>query len=384
MPHKKSRKWRDVTISNSADAEMLDKNSSKTHFVKKMRDVTISEFADAAEPITRLGKSLKNVKVVLKEEVEKTEEEKTEEDVEEEEVPQESDTDTSETEEIASVVIQKDEAQVITQLDSVAEKCRKDSIEEVYPLDVWFLISEYISPKDVGIFAAICRSSFQVVCSAKFWFRLYRRYYKSVPNLPEQLQPECLVREYGLRASVIRALHYMYDPFIQKRENKYFSRNFDDSSLLERYKCDLIWYCCIKEDSWVYYIKLRQKSNSAIHSRTNSSTPDVLRVPDDIFANPEENCKILQITCSYFVQVPDVFGLTLKSTSMNLSQNMRQYRLQLVFGSSINSTTKSADDAVLIFDPIVKIHVLNWWHPLYPYSHSTHNLDHEVSDSEWW
>lgn len=48
-----------------------------------------------------------------------------------------------------------------------------------YPIDVWFLISEYLKPEDVGTFAAICRSSCAVVNSAKFWFSLYKRYVKA-------------------------------------------------------------------------------------------------------------------------------------------------------------------------------------------------------------
>lgn len=44
-----------------------------------------------------------------------------------------------------------------------------------YPIDIWFLISEYIHPEDVGVFAAICKTSLAVVSTAKFWFSLYKR-----------------------------------------------------------------------------------------------------------------------------------------------------------------------------------------------------------------
>lgn len=43
-----------------------------------------------------------------------------------------------------------------------------------YPLDIWFIISEYISPEAVGKFAQICRSSYHVVTTGKFWFHLYK------------------------------------------------------------------------------------------------------------------------------------------------------------------------------------------------------------------
>lgn len=90
----------------------------------------------------------------------------------------------------------------------------------MYPLDIWFLISEYIRPEDVGRFAGICKLSYAVVCSAKFWFSMYRRYinmyklhHKTISHLPERLQPESMFRLYGLRTSVIRALYFLYPPF---------------------------------------------------------------------------------------------------------------------------------------------------------------------------
>lgn len=45
----------------------------------------------------------------------------------------------------------------------------------VYPLDIWFLLSEYIHPEDVATFACICQSTLHVVNTAKFWFSLYKR-----------------------------------------------------------------------------------------------------------------------------------------------------------------------------------------------------------------
>lgn len=49
-----------------------------------------------------------------------------------------------------------------------------DSIGIDYPLDIWFIISEYISPEAVGKFARICRSSHHVTTTGKFWFHLYK------------------------------------------------------------------------------------------------------------------------------------------------------------------------------------------------------------------
>lgn len=43
-----------------------------------------------------------------------------------------------------------------------------------YPLDIWFIISEYIQPEAVGKFARICKSSYYVTTTGKFWFHLYK------------------------------------------------------------------------------------------------------------------------------------------------------------------------------------------------------------------
>lgn len=109
-----------------------------------------------------------------------------------------------------------------------------------YPLDIWFLISEHILPEDVSVFARICKSALHVVTTAKFWFYMYRRHYKTVPNLPERLQPECMMRLYGLRARVIRALHYTYPPFVNKVK-AVTTFECEPHSLTKR-QCILMWH----------------------------------------------------------------------------------------------------------------------------------------------
>lgn len=51
----------------------------------------------------------------------------------------------------------------------------EDDTGFIYPTEIWFLISDHIRPEDVGVFSAICRDSFAVVHTAKFWFGLYKR-----------------------------------------------------------------------------------------------------------------------------------------------------------------------------------------------------------------
>lgn len=66
------------------------------------------------------------------------------------------------------------------------------------------------------------------------------RHYKAVPNLPERLQPECMVRLYGLRACVIRALHYTYPPFVNKL--KAVTTFEGDPHNLTKRQCVLMWH----------------------------------------------------------------------------------------------------------------------------------------------
>lgn len=140
----------------------------------------------------------------------------------------------------------------------------KKDIEEQegidYPLDIWFIISEYISPEAIGKFAQICRSSYYVVSTGKFWFHLYKSYYKFVPGLPERLQPQCMVRTHGLRACVIRTLHYTYFALKRKVDDVSYLRQDEPHSLIKR-QCCLMWH---KEGKmrWYFYFKLKELSKT--------------------------------------------------------------------------------------------------------------------------
>jgi hypothetical protein len=77
-------------------------------------------------------------------------------------------------------------------------------------------------------------------CFLLFFSCFAIRYYKTVPNLPERLQPECMVRLYGLRACVIRALYYMYPPFVNKV--KAVTTFEGEPHNLTKRQCILMWY----------------------------------------------------------------------------------------------------------------------------------------------
>ncbi|XP_053997739.1 transmembrane protein 183 [Hylaeus anthracinus] len=250
-----------------------------------------------------------------------------------------------------------------------------------YPLDVWFIISEYISPEAVGKFARICRNSYHVTTTGKFWFHLYKSYYRCVPGLPERLQPHCMVRVHGLRACVIRMLHYTY--FVLKREiDDIFYQQDDPHSLVKR-RCCLMWH---KEGKmrWYFYFKFKEVPNSSRNtlkekSEITGKKSDFLEMLEDVAANPEEDCKVLRVVCLKYSMLPLVIGLILQSVSMTLMPGFKEHRLQLRFGTS-NIASSLTNQVVL--NGVVHCQILNWWHPLYPHQDAITTI--ELPQSDFW
>lgn len=234
-----------------------------------------------------------------------------------------------------------------------------------YPLDIWFLISEYIRPEDVGTFASLCKSSLKVVLSARFWIFMYKKYYKNIPNLPVQFKPECLIRKYGIRTSVIRALHFMYTPFIEK--SKQIDMNKKHPNILQNKQCLSHWYIK-KNKKWIFYFKFKLNNPLSFH-RNKNKTNDLIEILNDIFVNPEEDCCILEVSSTEFTLIQPVIGHTLTSVSLSLAQGLCSYRLQLQFGNHLDkfySPRGGVTGINVVIDPVKEIRVLNWWHPLYP------------------
>ncbi|KAF5290726.1 hypothetical protein FQA39_LY14645 [Lamprigera yunnana] len=343
------------------------KKQHKQHTQGVGGDITINDFANAPVCKNRVKKSTSNVTTLIKRiETEKTWD-----------VRDDFDEDFDMTENDANGVPIIGKKLGGRKSKNAISAVSSDSTGNSYPLDVWFLISEYIKPEDIGKFAGICKASFAVICTAKFWFSLYKRHYKSVPTLPDHLQPERMVRLYGLRTAVIRALHLMYPPYVSKFNTFTLVEKHPDT-LIKR-QCVLMSYHKQKKD-WLYYFKFKENLNSSLfHSRgTKSKQPDLIEMLEDVSANPDENCQILQVTCSHFVAVPLVQGLTLKSATLTLSQGFRHHRLQLGFGSGIHTysynSLGSCNSSLVILDPVVSVKVLDWWHPHYPYSNNIEHL----------
>ncbi|XP_046826565.1 transmembrane protein 183-like isoform X2 [Vespa crabro] len=243
-----------------------------------------------------------------------------------------------------------------------------------YPLDIWFIISEYIKPEDIGKFACICRSSYYVTTTAKFWFHLYKIYYKFVPGIPERLQPHWMVLRHELRFCVIRTLHYSY--FAERSTLNYVSQlqQREPHSLVKR-RCSLMWH---KKgiSRWYFFFKLKEISricnrtltqqNKNIHEEMN----DIERA-EKINANPEEGCKILRVRCVEYSKLPLVIGLILQKLSVTLMPGLKYLRLQLGFGTS---DIPNALTSQVILNYVNDYEVLDWWHPRYPHQDTISHL----------
>lgn len=257
---------------------------------------------------------------------------------------------------------------------------RKKTISETdhngiktYPIDVWHIISHYIKPEDVGRFAAICKGSNAVVNSPSFWFNLYKRYYKPVKEMPERLKPECMTRLYELKSCVIRALYYTYPPFASKfhSDNKQLSTvGIPNNSvqiytpLLIKRKCLSVWS---KEagdvgSGWQCNFILKRENLAAIYSSRNMpQKKDLFAMLDDISANKEEGCVLLQVKFKKFIVTPLVLGFTL--TSITYDRNT----LEMTFCSGM---TSDYNRMTVKFSNVEEVQAHNWWSPFYPHSNS--------------
>lgn len=247
---------------------------------------------------------------------------------------------------------------------SCSEENQKEEEGVDYPLDLWFVISEYIDPESVGKFARICKSSYHVTTTGKFWFHLYKSYYRFVPNLPQRLQPQCMVRTHGLRACVIRSLHYSY--FALNREVSYLRQ--DEPHSLVRRRCCLMWH---EEGKvrWYFFFKLKQVPNRRDGTVKRkpikySKRNDFVEMLEDVAVNSEDGCKVLRVTCLKYSMLPPVIGLILQTVSMTLMPGFKDHRLQLGFGTSDVPSTLTVQ---IILNYVISYKVLDWWDPGYPH-----------------
>ncbi|XP_075988883.1 transmembrane protein fates-shifted [Anticarsia gemmatalis] len=226
-----------------------------------------------------------------------------------------------------------------------------------YPEIIWYLISKYIRPEDIGTFARINKATYCVTKNKSFWLLLYKRHCENNPKLPEKLRSDSF-KAYGLRQTVIRALFHTYDVFV-KRLARQATQDSRPHLLVNR-KCVNVWFCK-GLTYWSVYFKLKKPQLE------RQEVLDFIEELGRIDANPEEDTQVLQVTCKSFQEVPPLMGMTLSSVTMTLAQGFRHHRLTLGFNSSPYTTKGVLPECSVVLDAVVAALVCDWWHPSYPH-----------------
>ncbi|CAL4179410.1 unnamed protein product, partial [Meganyctiphanes norvegica] len=199
-----------------------------------------------------------------------------------------------------------------------------------YEITTFMQLCEKIQPEDVGHFAAICQATYYIVTTARFWFSLYKRNHKWVTELPENLNHWNMNHIYGLRASVIRSLYYMYMPFRSKiSSEKTLSA---DPTYLLRSQCLLQWQqkrgCHHKYLFKFFHPNCVKKFKGSV---SRLRMPDIAESDSLVHINPDEGCYILEAKCLTLNAMPMVMGEYLHHAGIGISANLCHHRLRLSF-----------------------------------------------------
>lgn len=265
-----------------------------------------------------------------------------------------------------------------------------------YPNDVWYLISEFIQPEDVQNFALICKQTYAITTTMKFWRALYKRHYTDHVELPVRLQPDCMARPGGIRACSIRSLYFTYAPFIQRL----LKQPKQDFHLLKKRYVERFWFSQITSIKWQYFYKLRQRPMSggriaeseALHRRNVTC----LRSLQDVYLNSEEGCALLVVSTAHIVRVKldhilrailistnfpftaqiestkfhplpclldemeTANNIILSSIGHHLTGSCNNYRLEMQFAGTSRHIVGN-----IVYEPAIDIRVYDWWTPTY-------------------
>ncbi|CAG4928859.1 unnamed protein product [Colias eurytheme] len=223
----------------------------------------------------------------------------------------------------------------------------------VYPEIIWYLISAFVHPEDVGTFAAINKSTYAITKRESFWYSLYKRYCANHMQLPKKLRIEENYRAYGLRQRVIRALYNTHDVFLERtaKESVYDSR---PHALVGR-RCVNSWFTK-GQLNWSVFFKLKKQGEIIVKDDTGR-----------VDANPEEGTKVLQVFCKTLYNMPPLMGLTLSTVSLTLSQGFSSQKLHLGFNKGNNVSRNIFPECSIVLDSVVSMNVFDWWHSKYPH-----------------
>ena len=268
---------------------------------------------------------------------------------------------------------------IVTRTFSDTQKKKPDKSVN-FPSEIWILLSDYIQPENVGRYARICRTTYNIVSSQGFWRRLYRRHYDNLQHcdLPQRFQPECMSRPRGLRAAVIKMLHLTHPRFLETQTR--LSSVWPDPHSLTGNICVLQSCNRVGRKATYHYFKLKNKefsakiTNDVIENDLEDDedclgeerrTAALLSHLSDIHDNPEEGCSVLQVHAAHWSSLSPVMGLKLVSVSLSVSHGMRHHKLKLMFGSPEMSSVRTANTTEIVIDSVVGVKIYNWWHPHY-------------------
>lgn len=237
----------------------------------------------------------------------------------------------------------------------------------VYPVDIWILISGFIDPEDVGRFAGISQGSHMVVHTAQFWMRLYRRWYTNTAQLPYSLTPKYMEKVHGLRTRVIKSLFYLYSPFSARLKRQVAFENEPES--LRGQHCVLMWHKRYKNQCHFFFKFRRSASVPCCLSPNIVGMGRLARFTADIVHNTEEDCVVLQVMSQHYLSLPSVMGMLLHTSFLSVGHGMRAHKLRLVFTSAPVHSTQAALAAgtTVTMDPVICARILHWWEPSYPH-----------------
>lgn len=168
-----------------------------------------------------------------------------------------------------------------------------DHVYNFFPNDIWFLISEHLRPEDVLRFALICKQTYIITTTLKFWKNLYRRYYKANIELPMRLGWDCMTRPRGYRSCAIRSLFYTYPPFVNRAQRQ-------DFHSLTKHHVIHVWFQQINAVKFLYFYKLKRKllpgSRLLASEELQRKDGRSIKALTDIYCNSEEGCSLLMVS----------------------------------------------------------------------------------------
>lgn len=236
-----------------------------------------------------------------------------------------------------------------------------------YPLDLWFLISEYIRPEDVGRFASLCQATYYITTTARFWLALFRRNYRWSSTLPESLNYWNIDhRINNVRLCVVRALFHMYEPFCARlAAEKPLSA---DPTQLLRSQCVLQWHWKSRSHHKYFFKFAHPQHLDSRNGRLWKNVGDA-----SAYFNPDNGCWVLEATSANAYAVPMVMGDYLYHAGVGVSANLCSHTLRLslvpahLLPPSINAPTRRhrVPATEITLDPVSNVRLYPWWHPEY-------------------